>query len=84
MNQSIFVYGPAGCGKTHNSEALRKHFGLGTVVDDACNPCNVRRFQPENVLYLGERIPDNCGIMAVHFIDAAARAGLEVKSLRRG
>lgn len=81
MNQSIFVYGPAGCGKTHHSEALRKHFGLGTVVDDAYEGT---RLKPEGVLYIGERIPANCGIMAVHFLDAAARAGLEVKSRRRG
>jgi hypothetical protein len=29
------VYGPAGCGKTRNAEALRLHYGMDRVIDGA-------------------------------------------------
>lgn len=31
---TIIVYGPQGCGKTTNAEALRKHFGCDEIIDD--------------------------------------------------
>lgn len=31
--RSVIVYGPQGCGKTRNAEALRIHFGLSTVCE---------------------------------------------------
>lgn len=30
---SVIIYGPQGCGKTRNAEALRKAFGCDEVVD---------------------------------------------------
>lgn len=33
MNRSVIVFGPAGCGKTANAEALRQHFGMDRIVD---------------------------------------------------
>lgn len=32
--RSVVVFGPQGCGKTRNAEALAAHFGLRFVVDD--------------------------------------------------
>ena len=34
MKKSITVFGPRGSSKTHNGEALRKHFGLGYIWDE--------------------------------------------------
>lgn len=31
---ALIVYGPQGCGKTRNAEALRKAFGAKRIVDD--------------------------------------------------
>lgn len=31
---STIIYGPQGCGKTRNAEALAKHLGLSNIVDD--------------------------------------------------
>lgn len=30
---SVIVYGPPGCGKTTNKDRLKRHFGLGSVLD---------------------------------------------------
>lgn len=30
---SVLVHGPMGCGKTRNSEALRRHFGMRHILD---------------------------------------------------
>lgn len=32
--KTVIVYGPQGCGKTRNSEKMRRAFGLDTVIDD--------------------------------------------------
>lgn len=31
--EPLVIYGPAGCGKTRNAEALAAHFGAATIVD---------------------------------------------------
>ena len=31
---TLIVYGPRGCGKTKNAEALAKHFGCSRILDD--------------------------------------------------
>jgi len=33
MAKTVIVYGPAGCGKTRNSEVLRHYFDCDGVVD---------------------------------------------------
>jgi stage III sporulation protein SpoIIIAA len=30
---SVIVYGPPGCGKTTNKDRIKRHFGLGQVLD---------------------------------------------------
>lgn len=30
---AVIVYGPQGCGKSTNAEAMRRHFGVARVVD---------------------------------------------------
>lgn len=37
---SVIVYGPRGCGKTRNAEALRKAYRCASIVDEAgdCYP----------------------------------------------
>jgi len=34
MHQSIIVFGPQGCGKTHNAVVMARHFGLSRILDD--------------------------------------------------
>ena len=34
IEKSVIVYGPQGCGKTRNAEAILKHFNLRQVLDD--------------------------------------------------
>ena len=46
---SIIIYGPQGCGKTFNSELLRKYFGCDSVVDDGTLPSIS---QNDDILYL--------------------------------
>lgn len=38
MPRSIVIYGPKGCGKTQNAEALRKTYGMRTTHDSADMP----------------------------------------------
>lgn len=51
--QSVIVVGPQGCGKSRNAEVIRKHYGLGKVVDGFSTPLTV---QP-NTLYLTNVLP---------------------------
>ena len=67
---SVIVYGPAGCGKTHNAKRLMKHFGMSRVIDE---------WKP------GDEIPDNCLMLTeqpckggVSFTRVAKELGLEV------
>lgn len=33
---SVIIYGPQGCGKTRNAQALAQHFGLTNIIDPWC------------------------------------------------
>lgn len=52
--KSVYVYGPQGCGKTHNAEALRKHFHLQTICDLGEQPYGVRKLPLTDALILGQ------------------------------
>lgn len=34
MATSVYVYGPAGCGKSTNADRMKRKFSLDTVIDD--------------------------------------------------
>ena len=64
-NDSIIVYGPKGCGKTHNVNKLAKQFGCDRVID-GFNPSRERRpckqyRDDEGNTY--KRIPRKCLIL---------------------
>jgi hypothetical protein len=50
MTQSLIVYGPQGCGKTRNAEALREGYGLDRVIED-WDP-NRHPYTAQGILYL--------------------------------
>lgn len=58
---SFIVYGPQGCGKTRNAEALRKFFKANSVYDDAGDIYAEAESDPEwkgkNILYLTNIAP---------------------------
>lgn len=58
---SIIVHGPQGCGKSRNAEALRRHFKMNRVVDDAENvyprESDLLRFKAGSTLYLTNQEP---------------------------
>lgn len=53
VNKSVIVYGPQGCGKTRNAEALLKGFKLERLVDgwDGSHHTHI------GVLYLTNTVP---------------------------
>lgn len=52
---SVVIYGPPGCGKTRNAQALAKHFGLRIILDE----WNIRKpgIPPADTLVLTECVP---------------------------
>ncbi|WP_018991266.1 P-loop NTPase family protein [Aromatoleum toluclasticum] len=58
---SIIIHGPQGCGKSRNAEALRRHFKMERVVDDAeCaypRTTDLPRFEAGRTLYLTNQEP---------------------------
>ncbi len=54
MARSVIVYGPQGCGKTFNREAIMAHFGLGQVIEDLPSG---KHFPSSDCLVLTNRIP---------------------------
>ena len=49
---SVITYGPQGCGKTRNAQALAKHFGLNHIIDDGEDECG-------NSWHPGDPVPDD-------------------------
>lgn len=70
---SVNVYGPMGCGKTRNAEALRRHFGLDLVVDEGAHLGAVRRIPAKGALVL--TCEPRHGMKVVQFKDAMRQAG---------
>lgn len=59
MDTGVFVFGPAGCGKTSNAVKLMKHFKCGRIVDEVgSGRPTVFLDGPSPTLYLGEN--PNC------------------------
>lgn len=48
MNKSVIVFGPPGCGKTSNQDQLKRHFGVGKVLD--VNPDRAFRVTPDHLV----------------------------------
>lgn len=53
---SIVVYGPMGCGKTHNKDKLKNHFKMEKVDDTGRNPYprsnQVAEFEAGHTMFL--------------------------------
>lgn len=59
MSKSVVVHGPQACGKTRNAEALRKHYGLTSILDD-WNPHE--RLPLRDTLVLTNANPESLGL----------------------
>lgn len=66
----IVIYGPQGCGKSTHAAALARHYGKTRIVDD----WTPSRPVPADTLAL----TNACHIGAIHFLDAAAAAGIRL------
>jgi len=78
MAQSIYIYGPAGCGKTTNSEKLRKYFKQGRVVDDYNSGATLVTDYGDLVLGIGAANGPK-GIRRMSYWEAARAAGIPLK-----
>jgi SpoVK/Ycf46/Vps4 family AAA+-type ATPase len=53
MKKSVIVYGPQGCGKTRNAEALMVAYDCEQVCDDDLFHASGFKFEPDaGILYL--------------------------------
>lgn len=79
MHQSIIVHGPPECGKTWNSIAIARHFGLSRILDDQ-DPFNLPTGISTDTLILtrvnlrGRAEVASCRVIA--YEDAAFEAGV--------
>ena len=69
--KSVIVYGPQGCGKTRNADALVKHFGVRESVDLEESLIRGSQLKQTGVLYLTSRTPEE--LISDGFIDRDAR-----------
>lgn len=82
---TVYVYGPQGCGKTRNAEALREFFGCTHVVDND----DTRAIIEDGALYLGVSEPDyrtqgNCRVLPFQYamqLMAEGKPGLPTADL---
>jgi hypothetical protein len=75
MASSVYIYGPAGCGKTTNAERLKRKFGLDQVIDDYGTFERSRTVPKHGALVLGQgkhNGPD--GVRAVSYYEAIGLA----------
>lgn len=64
---TVIVYGPQGCGKTSNAEALMKQFGCRSIEDDWSLSLHVRR----DALHLTNESAEDMEIARSHGLSAA-------------
>lgn len=77
---TVIVFGLMGCGKTHNAEALRKHFKCSKVVDTWDGFSRL----PRNALALTcFPIVKTRGAKVVEFDEACRQAGIPPRRARR-
>jgi hypothetical protein len=77
MTDGIIVCGPAGCGKSHNAEALRRHFGLSGVVHEWSGREALKHIRDMLVLTTADLSGLSYhGFRIVSFDDAMREAGL--------
>jgi hypothetical protein len=72
MAASLYVYGPAGCGKTTNAIRLKRKFGLDQIIDDYDGFGPERANVPkQGALVLGKgRHNGPPGVRAISYLDA--------------
>lgn len=72
---SILIYGPQGCGKSTNAQALADFYGLTTVRDEVTHQTNLPL---EDTLLLAERVPAHTpeGMRTIPFTIALKEACL--------
>jgi DNA polymerase III delta prime subunit len=61
MMATIVIYGPPGCGKTRNAEALAKHFQLAQVIDCGLDLHSERRLLTGHLPATGALVLTNLG-----------------------
>jgi hypothetical protein len=69
-SRGIVIYGPQGCGKTTYAQTLARHYSATRVVDD----WTPGRPVPAGTLALTSA----CYVGAIHFLDAAKAAGIQL------
>ena len=74
MARKTVVWGPPGCGKTRNAEAMRSYFGASAVVDVLSAP-EIERDRPAAVMGDRERLSHLAEIVSFQLIKADAKAG---------
>ncbi len=71
MNNSIYIYGPQGCGKTRNAEHLCKHYGLTVIIDEYGEWRRTVSVPKQGALVIGQTEKDGpAGITAIPFEQA--------------
>lgn len=80
---TVIIYGPQGCGKTHNAEALAAHFKAIGVIDDWApdRPLTPHALHLTNQdLTRGERpsVPGSRAPRILSFLEAMAIAGIPI------
>lgn len=77
---SIIIVGPAGCGKTRNAEALRRHYGLREVLDTGASlERSHYRVPAEDTLVLTTGFATlwgSTGVRVIGYDEAMSEAGL--------
>lgn len=81
MAKSVYIYGPAGCGKTRFTEEFKRYFNVGNVVDDyrpAERAKGARAIPDQGYLVFGtfrDDAPEGCRVL--HHDSAKAMAGVK-------
>lgn len=74
MNHATIIYGPQGCGKTVNAQALAAHYGKTRVIDYDGRTAP-RSYDPDTLVLTNVPLPG-----AIHFDDAMRAADLASRS----